>query len=266
MSIFEKKSPYKFIFITVMILFLGVPGILLLSSKLMAAGTFAEGRLIVKLLSLEGRGLMYKSFEGDAIRTVHDDDDDCDAEKRKKYLCYKPKAERFQLSVRPEAARVVNFMLKNRGKVMVVYYKIHRIEPVALETSFEVLDVYAWQKNPPSNFKKKLRVRETGSRAFDVYGRILRLEYQGTVLGTYEGLYLDWKRGKVHPFSITDSDMARYAYDTMLFSKPFHLGISVAIVTGARKSNYDIYEVNYLGETGSVEETQPPKKEEKEDN
>ena len=99
----------------------------------------------------------------------------------------------------------------------------------------------------------KLIVSKTGSkRNFSVSGKILSLEYQGTIIGTYEGLYLDEVRSKVHPFSITDEKMANYAWNTMKSNMKSNFGISVAFATGFRKSNYDLFEINYKAPAGGV--------------
>ena len=81
----------------------------------------------------------------------------------------------------------------------------------------------------------------------------LQLDYQGTIIGTFEGLYLDEKTGKVHPFSVTNEGMAKHIYDVMKTGKSVYIGVSDAIVTGFRKSDYDIYEVNTEKPAGMTE-------------
>ncbi len=236
---------------------LALAGIILITRELMAVGTYAEGRKIVQLIQFDSRGLVYESYEAIAAVAGFNDDEKCD---RRRYQCYRPLRKTIKFSVRPETARVVNFMRKNKGRMMLIEYKIHRIEPLGLETSTEVLRVWTQGAQVPTGFLRRKVVRKTGSRNFDVRGKILALEYRGTAIGTYEGLFLDMNRRKVHPFSVTDKEMAEYAMDTMLYKTPFHMGISVARITGARESDHDIFEINYDEESGGLVEKPVKKK------
>ena len=238
-----------------------VLGLRFMQPELNALGTFAIGRRVILLEKMESRGIFYKSFEGKAYVASYDPKEKCDDSKDKRD-CFKASRERFDFSVRPENAETVNFMRKNEGRELLVDYQIHRMEAVALESNFEVLKAYARRDEPPAEMLRRVvNPNRTGSREFNVYGRILSLEYRGTVIGTFEGLYFDMRKNRVHPFSITEPRMALMARDTMFFTKPMHIGISDAILTGARASSYDIYEINYDEESGGVPvtKTEPPK-------
>lgn len=254
----KRKHLQRRILAVILAVLLGPPllvlGLRTVQEDLFAAGTYALGRKIILLTKLESGGLMFESWEGKAFEASYSSEETCNDDKRE---CYTPTRKAFEVSIRPENGETVNFMRKNVGREMVVDYRIHRVEPAALSSNFEVLKVYGQSENPPANFVRRLVVEKTGSRNFDVYGRILSLSYRGTVIGTYEGLYYDISRKKVHAFSITNSRMASLARDTMFFRRPMHMGISDAIITGARSSNYDIYEINYDEESGGVPVEKP---------
>ena len=232
-----------------------VLGLRLLQPELRAMGTYATGRKIILLDKFESRGIFYKSFEATGFIATYDKDEKCDDSKDVRG-CFTPARSAIKFSVRPETegGATANFLRLNKGREILIEYAIHRIEPVDLSTSLEVLKAYARRDEPPAAMLRRYvnPGKKTGTREFNVYGRILMLEYRGTVIGTFEGLYFDMRKKKVHPFSITEARMASMARDTMFFVKPMHMGISDAILTGARASSYDIYEINYDEESGAV--------------
>ena len=221
------------------------------ASGLHAAGTYANGWLVIKkLVKFESGGLLIESWEG--VATVHSykKDETCD---EKKYLCYTVVDEQLKFSVRPENAKTVNFLRKKVDKGgFVVKFQHHRIEPLGLSTDFEVLAALERSPEPSASLPTKKVVDKTGSRNFSLQGDILRLDYRGTAVGTYEGLYLDLKTGKVHPFSVTHEEMAKHIWKVMKSAKPVFIGVSVSLVKAVRLSDHDIFEINYLEEAGSV--------------
>lgn len=218
--------------------------------RLFALGTYAEGRKIIRLVKFESGGLLFESWEGEAEEAFFDGGEKCSREKE---TCYTPRVRRFKFSVDPKKnARVVNFMRKNINREMLVFYRIHKVEPAGLSSDFEVIDVYAQAKVIPGGFRRRLVVHKTGSRNFSVYGRILTLEERGTAVGTYEGLYYNQSRRTVHPFSITNKKMFLFARDTMFYKQPIYLGLSDAVVSGLRESSFDIFEINLDEEAGGV--------------
>ena len=227
-------------------------------SPALALGTYATGQVIIKLTKFESGGILFNSWEGEGERATYDSSEECDD---KKDECFIPKFETFNFSVREDNARVINFMRNNMQKEMVLVYKIHRVEPAALSTRFEVEDVLTRFDNPPTSLPFKKTAPLTGSRNFSLYGRVLKLEYQGVTVGTYEGLYYDRQKDKIHPFSVTNEAMALHIYECMKYSKDFYIGISVAIVTGMRKSDHDVFEINYRESAGGVDPVQPEKPE-----
>ena len=162
-----------------------------------ALGSYSRGRKIIKLVKFESRGFVKESWEGVAIEPSYDDDEKCD---KKKNQCYTPIAKRFKLSVRPKRKKVVNFMRKNIGREMLVIFRYHKFEPVALSSNFEVLDVYSQGARPPSNFKRRITAKKSGTINFSLYVRILSLEKRGIAINTYEGLFLDVRKGKSTSF------------------------------------------------------------------
>lgn len=224
---------------------------ILLSSSLSAAGTYSEGWAVAKLTQFESRGIVFDSYEGFLEIVTPNLSETCDEAKDE---CFTSVKKKIEFSVRPENADVVNFLSKNLNQEILVQYRIHRFEPVALSTDFEVIAAQLQEKAIPKDGPDKFVGKKTGSkRNFSVTGRILSLEYKGTLVGTWEGLYLDETRGKVHPFSITDEEIANFATNTLKYGAKYFLGISVAFATGWRESNYDLFEINYKAPAGALE-------------
>ncbi len=241
------KSNYSKITLLLFSLFL----IIGISTPSFAAGTYSDGWMVVnKLVKLENGGIMFESWEGELSVSFYNKKEECD---EAKYSCYTPVKKSILFSVRPENAETVNFLRKvKEGGEFLIHYRIHRCEAIALSTRFEILETMDLTAVPVQDLPEKKIVHKTGSRNFSVPGKVLDLSYQGVMIGTYEGLYLNQKTGKVHPFSVTDESMAEYIWKTMRSSRPYNIGVSVAIVTGFRKSDHDIFEINYLEEAGAA--------------
>ncbi|MCB1307364.1 MAG: hypothetical protein KDK30_04250 [Leptospiraceae bacterium] len=208
-----------------------------------AAGTYAEGRVIVRLEKMEERGIFLTSFEGELVMAGYDPEEECDPDE---YQCFTPREDHQDFSVRPENKTLITFLRNNLKRVMLIEYRIHRFKAMALSSEFEITGAQVWEENPLSSLPASVTGPKTGSeRNFPIYGRILRLEYRGTMVGTWEGLYFDSQRRRVHPFSITDEAVAEYARKAMEASAQFYMGISESYVTGMRDSSLDIYEINY---------------------
>ncbi|TGK15169.1 hypothetical protein EHO61_15890 [Leptospira fluminis] len=231
-------------------------GIVLFSaSSVSAIGTYSEGWAVAKLTQFESRGLIFDSYEGTLEMMSFDASEKCDEMKDE---CFTPVKKKVPFSVRPESTDAVNFLNKSLNQDVLVHYRIHRIEPLALSTDFEVLAAQKQDTVLAKDIAEKLAGPKTGSkRNFSVTGRILNLEYKGTLIGTYEGIYLDETRGKVHPFSVTNEDIANFAWSAMRFNLKYFLGISVAFTTGARESHYDLFEVNFKNPAGALESPPP---------
>lgn len=217
--------------------------------SLYAFGTYAEGRAIVKVIKLTSGGILFESYEGVLQIASFDDDEDCENFED----CYTPQLQEIEFSVRVENKETIKFLLNNLNKVILIDYKIHRIEPIALSTGFEVLQAYPFKLNLPGDFPTKFVVKKTGSRNFSFFGKILQIEYRGTAFKTFEGIYYDRKKDKIRLFSITNEDMANYIKKIMEYNKEYHIGISKAIVKGVRETTFDIFEINYSEPAGGVE-------------
>ena len=212
------------------------------ATPLIAAGTAAEGRTIIRLLKFESSGIITKSWEGEAEHAFYDDDEKCDADN---YRCFEPTREKFDVSVRQENKRIIEFMRKNIGREMVIVYRRHRVASLALGSRLEITNVFAQATRLPSGFPERVTAKITGSRNFSVYGRVLHLEKRGFAVQTWEGLYLDRTRRKVHPFSVSDDKMAEHLLKTIGYTRLFHMGVSKALFTAVRETKFDIFEVNY---------------------
>lgn len=225
--------------------------ILILSpSLLFGIGTYSEGWTTARILQFESRGIIFESFEGIMEVTSFDQKEKCEEEKD---LCYTVTKEKRPFSVRPSNAETVNLLQKSINQEVLLQFRIHRIAALALSSDNEILKAIQPSSSLPSGMPEKKVVKKTGSkRNFSVAGKILRLEYEGTLIGTYEGLYLDEKRGKIHPFSITNPEMAKHGWQAMQSTRSYNLGISVAFATGFRKSSYDLFEINYNEPAGGV--------------
>jgi hypothetical protein len=218
-------------------------------ASLFAAGTFSEGWIVIgKLNRLESGGILFDSWEGEADIFGYNEDEKCD---EKSYECFTPVSEKMRFSIRKDNTKVIQF-LKDKVDAggFLVQFRRHRVEPVSLSTKIEIIDAVAKMADLPEGFTLRQTSKKTGSRNFSLHGEILRLEYQGVAVGTYEGLYLDHKTQKVHPFSVTDKAMAEYIWKSMRIEKPCYIGISVAIVTGFRKSDHDVFEINFESAPG----------------
>ncbi len=212
-------------------------------SEVAALGTSAEGWAIVQLVKLESAGLIYKSFEGSIRVATFEKDRSCGPTESK---CYPPKLETINFSIDEGNVEVARFMNRNIGKQMVVQYRIHRVEPISLRTSFEILDAQPQVNDLPEGMPRLFAIGKSGSkRNFTMYGRFLRLEYRGLSLKTYEGIFYDKQRNQIHPFSLTDDNMAKYIFNTLKITKMHYFGISEARVTVSRETPYDIFEVNF---------------------
>lgn len=208
-----------------------------------ALGTYAEGRAIIKVVKLESQGIFFNSYEGEFEIASYDKNEDCDMDEG---TCYTPQKKRVRFSIREENKDIASFMQANLNRVMLIDYKVHRIEPVSLGTSLEILGAKPLIAKQPENFKRRMAVDKTGSQGNkSIYGKILQLEYRGTMVGTYELLIYDRQKDKVFPVSITNKKMADYARETMNSTQEYYIGLSTALVTGFRESDIDIYEINY---------------------
>lgn len=245
--------------------------ILSLSSPLFALGTYSEGWAVIVPTKLESSGIVFTSYEGTFNVAHFDRNESCDESENQ---CYTPKAKSYQFSIRDDNAATVKFVLENLNREMLIHYRIHRVEAAALSTDFEVVEAFGILQDYPAELKRQLVVQQSGSkRSFSTFGKVLQLEYRGRAVGTYEGLYYDKQRGKVHPFSVTNEEMAQHIIQCMRSTKPYYFGVTVSYVTGFRESNYDIYEVNFDGPAGAVQveparnaepaKTEPGKTEEK---
>ena len=217
--------------------------------QLYPLGTYSEGWMIGKIIQFESRGLLFESYEGILEYKLYDQSEKCDEDKDE---CFAPISKQIPFSVRPESTEAVNLLTGSINKELLLGFRIHRVEALALSSDFEVTAALE-QRSDPGQMEERMIVSKTGSkRNFSVAGKILKLEYSGTVVGTYEGLYLDESRGKIHPFSITDEKMAKYAWDAMKLNQKFFMGISVAYAKGFRESNYDLFEINLKAPAGGV--------------
>ncbi|MCB1137796.1 MAG: hypothetical protein KDK23_03530 [Leptospiraceae bacterium] len=214
---------------------------LLTATPVLAIGTHAEGWMVVKKLTkLESQGIIFDSYEGEFIATTYNSDEKCSEDD---YECFSPVDRTIKFSIRPENKEVIEFLQNNKDSSFLIQYRIHRIENLGLKEDFEILKAVAPGADQASP-APSMTVDKTGSRQFTFRGKFLQLDDQGTIVKTFEGLYLDEKTGKVHPFSVTNEGMAKHIYDVMKTGKTVYIGVSDAIVTGFRKSDYDIYSVN----------------------
>lgn len=240
--------------------------ILAASSRLFALGTYSEGWAVIVPTKLESSGIMFTSFEGTFDVAHFDRNESCDEAEN---LCYTPKVKSMQFSIDDENKATVKFVLENLNKEMLIHYRIHRVEAMGLSTEFEVTEALGIQPAHSAELKRQVVVKPSGSkRNFSIFGKILQFEYKGRAVGTYEGLYYDKQRGRVHPFSVTNEEMAQHILQCIRSSAPFYFGVTVAYVTGFRETSYDIYEVNLDRPAGTVEaapeaKEEPPKKDEK---
>ncbi|MCE9598961.1 MAG: hypothetical protein K8S54_13425 [Spirochaetia bacterium] len=218
-----------------------------------AFGTYAEGQTTMTIKRFESSGVIIESWEGSAEVATYNKSEKC-AELENQ--CYTVVRNLILFSVRPDTdqGKLAAELQKNLNKEILVSYKIHRIESLSLSTDFEVTGIIEAQDRLGPDLPAKKVVRKTGGkRNFSVLGKILQLEYSGTVVGTYEGIYLDSQSGKVHPFSITSQEMANHAMKVMALRREYNIGVSQAYATGFRKSDCDIFEINMNEPAGTLD-------------
>ncbi|MBK8397642.1 MAG: hypothetical protein IPL26_20710 [Leptospiraceae bacterium] len=225
----------------------------LLPSSVFAIGTYAEGSLVGTIVQFESRGIIFESYEGLMEITKYEKDEKCDQLKDE---CFSPKVSKIEFSVRLSNSELVNFIRNNMNKELLIGYNIHQIKSISLSSDMEIIAAAKQESSALSTQGEKLIVNKSGGkRNFSVTGKILQLDYQGFLIGTYEGIYLDETKGKIHPFSVTNEQMAKYALTAMKASPKYYLGISVAYASGFRKSNYDLFEINYKEPAGGIPAT-----------
>lgn len=235
-------------------LFLSVLVFFVTLTQVFSIGTYAEGKVVGKLTQFESRGLIFDSYEGMIEISDYNKDEKCDESKDE---CYIQTKKIINISVRPENADVVNMLNKGLNQEFLFEYNIHRITAIALSSDFEILKVIKQESAQSSiNGKDRFQVNKSGGkRNFSVAGKILQLDRQGTFVKTYEGLYIDEVRNKVHSFSVTDEEMAKFVLEAIKQNGKFFFGISVAYVDGFRKSDYDLFEINFKEPAGGSYKT-----------
>ncbi|MCB1172707.1 MAG: hypothetical protein KDK39_04040 [Leptospiraceae bacterium] len=213
------------------------------SSPLWALGSYAEGWRVVKLLRMEESGLIFSSYEGKFEVMSFDSGEKC---VERDYMCYTPTTTELRFSVRSENTDVVNFLKDNEGQEFVIRYRQHLIEPVALSTDLEVLEIKALTEDKPAELPATISVEKAGSkRSFAIQGRVIKLDYEGNLVGTFEGLYLDTERNKVFPFSVTEEALAKHVMQLMVCKKSYFMGLSQAYVNVTfRESDYDLFAID----------------------
>ena len=242
--IFERRSNRMMIHkITGRLVF----GLLLLAlpvTSIFPMGTARDGWMIVKLekFGVDEFGA-WKSFEGTFHLAGFDDDEECEEEDN---WCYTPTLVAEDFSIREENLQLAYFMKENVGKAMLVHYRKHRTEPWGMNTKFEVIEAYPRIDQKPEALPDMLAVEKSGtSRNFWIYGRVLKLEREGVTYKTWEGLWYDKQRDRVHPFSLSSDEMASYIQKTMYSDQMYYIGVSKARITWWRHTDYDIFEINY---------------------
>ncbi|MCS7204128.1 MAG: hypothetical protein NZ853_00355 [Leptospiraceae bacterium] len=223
--------------------------LLTLIKNIEAIGTYAEGRAIVKVIQLISKGIFVESYEGVFEIASYNEDEECSDFQN----CYTPQIEKVEFSIRIENKETIKFIQENLNKVILIDYKIHRIEPIALGTNFEVLKAYPFKLNLPIDFPEKFIVTKSGVENYSFFGKVLQLEYRGTAIKSYEGIYYDRQRDKIRPFSLTNEDMANFIKTAMEYTKEYHIGVSKALIAGLRETKFDIFEINYVRPAGGVE-------------
>lgn len=218
-----------------------------ITGQLAAIGTYAEGRAIMQIVKIESQGILFDSYEGEMVVASFDSQENCRDD-----ACYTPQKRVIRFSVDIDNTALIQYLTKNLNRVALIDYRIHRIKSPTLGSTFEVTGAKALNARQTRDFAWKFVRDKTGSRNFSVYGKVLRLEYRGTFVGTYEGILYDRQADKIRPFSITDDLMAEHVMKAMESVQEYHIGISEAIVTGFRESDYDIFEINYKERAGGI--------------
>lgn len=198
-----------------------------------------DGFAVVVLKSLEKSGVLSVTWGGTFEVPWYNPGENCDLNAGD---CYEPVTRSVEFKVSGENPVVLNFLQANQGREMFVRYNLPMFGD-----DWQVIDAAEWAKNPPRGLPTSIQVKPTGSKTnLVVYGRILRLQREGTFQNIWEGLYLDQSKRKVLPISITSDAVATYLEKAMSAREVYYMGISVSYVPGFRNSAQDIFEINYV--------------------
>ncbi|MBL8021933.1 MAG: hypothetical protein JNM27_19820 [Leptospirales bacterium] len=232
--------------------------LILASAHLHALGTYSEGWAIIVPTKLEQSGILFNSYEGMLDIVHYDRNESCDEAND---ACYTPKSKSIPFSIDDTSTKLINFVQKNLNREMIINYRIHRVKAMDLSSDFEITQAFALAQAVPENFQRQVTVDKTGKkRSFSVFGKILMLEYRGRAVGSWEGIYYDKQKDRVHPFSITNETIAKQVLEVMKIKNPYYFGVTVAYVTGIRDSAYDIFEINLDGPAGAPKPSGEPDK------
>ncbi len=172
----------------------------LLPSSVFAIGTYAEGSLVGTIVQFESRGIIFESYEGLMEITKYEKDEKCDQLKDE---CFSPKVSKIEFSVRLSNSELVNFIRNNMNKELLIGYNIHQIKSISLSSDMEIIAAAKQESSALSTQGEKLIVNKSGGkRNFSVTGKILQLDYQGFLIGTYEGGYITTGPGLMIGFVI----------------------------------------------------------------
>lgn len=203
--------------------------------------TGPDGFAVVVLKTMEKSGVFSATWGGKFEIAAYNEAENCDEDSGE---CYEPITRSVEFKIENENPVLVNFLKENPGKEMFVRYNL----PL-FGDKWQLVDAMVWSQNPPRNIPASVRVPPSGSRRnFVTFGRVLRLQREGTVQKIWEGLYLDPKKRKVYPVSITDEKVILFLEQAMIARKGYFIGISVSYFPGFRNSTHDIYEVNYTNQ------------------
>ena len=212
-------------------------------SAVFPAGTVREGWMVVQIEKFGSDEYVWKSYEGVINYASFDDDEECDEEE---HWCYTPILETHDFSVKEDNKQLAYFLKENVGKTMLIHYKKHRTEPWGMKSRLEVTEAYPQLEQKPEGIPDYFAVEKTGSaRNFWIYGLVLKLEREGVTYSTWEGMYYDKQRDRVHLFSVSQDSMAQALELAMKSETMYYLGISEARVTWWRHTDLDIFEINY---------------------
>ncbi len=195
----------------------------------------SDGFAVVRLKNLEKAGVVFTNWVGTVEVAGYNGVESCDEE------CYTPTIEVVPFELADDDELLVNFLRANQGNVMFVRYDLP-----TFGDEWQIVDARPWIKTPPPGLPSVLRVKPSGARRnFSLYGRVLRLQREGTFGNIWEGLYMEKDGRRVHPVSITSDEVALFLEKAMASQEYYYMGISVAFFSGFRNSAHDIFEINY---------------------
>jgi len=175
----------------------------------------SEGSAIARIISLEKRGILIKSYEGQ-MEVAAASKDSCEKEE-----CIDK--EIISFSFRSDREETAEFITKNLNKQFYVSYVIHHEKPFSIETTLELMDVSGQRNSSLKDLPLFSYTRKHFETTEKFKGKILRIEKEGTGAG---GLVYNREKNRIFRFKTEEDDFIRYITRIMQSKKEYTIHIA----------------------------------------